>query len=171
MSRHVIQKGKFLNFVQDGNWEFVERTNDTKAVCGIVWLDGKLVVVEQERIPTGGKVLELPAGLIDAGETGQNAIIREIREETGIVIKPLFHANQSNISTFSSPGLTSESVQILEFNTGDVIGLGKQNLDETEDIKVHLMSIDEIYESDQPIGARLAAFVMGYRSHKLAGLS
>lgn len=161
MSKHILQKGKFLNFVQDGNWEFVERVNETEAVCGIVWLGGKLLVVEQHRPATGETVLELPAGLIDAGETAVQAIVREIAEETGCQISK--GSAQHTRKSFSSPGLTNESVHIIEFNDDKVYGLGAQKLDSTEDITVRLWTPETIMNSEMTLGSRLAAYLMGIR--------
>ncbi|KAJ3871186.1 NUDIX hydrolase domain-like protein [Lentinula edodes] len=41
------------------------------------------VVVEQYRPPIGKFIIELPAGLVDEGETPEQAAIRELEEETG----------------------------------------------------------------------------------------
>ncbi|KAJ3928006.1 MAG: NUDIX hydrolase domain-like protein, partial [Lentinula lateritia] len=40
------------------------------------------VVVEQYRPPIGKFIIELPAGLVDEGETPEQAAIRELEEET-----------------------------------------------------------------------------------------
>jgi ADP-ribose pyrophosphatase YjhB (NUDIX family) len=47
--------------------------------------DGLLTI--RRAIPPVGK-LALPGGFIDAGETWQHAVARELREETGLVIDP-----------------------------------------------------------------------------------
>jgi len=43
----------------------------------------KIVLVTQFRPPCDGNVIELAAGLIDAGETATEAAVRELKEETG----------------------------------------------------------------------------------------
>ena len=44
---------------------------------------GNIVLVEQYRHPVGRTLIELPAGMIDAGETAEAAARRELLEETG----------------------------------------------------------------------------------------
>ncbi|KAG8687763.1 hypothetical protein FRC09_013304 [Ceratobasidium sp. 395] len=41
------------------------------------------IIIEQYRPPVGAFVIELPAGLIDSGETAEQTAIRELEEETG----------------------------------------------------------------------------------------
>ncbi len=43
----------------------------------------KIVVVQQYRFGTGKTTTEIPAGIVEAGETSQQAAIRELKEETG----------------------------------------------------------------------------------------
>lgn len=44
---------------------------------------GKLVVVEQYRFGCGEVTVEIPAGIIEAGEDSRQATVRELAEETG----------------------------------------------------------------------------------------
>jgi len=46
---------------------------------------------KQFRPPVGKVVIEIPAGLVDAGESGDETAVRELKEETGYVgrvVKP-----------------------------------------------------------------------------------
>ena len=53
-------------------------------VAGIVWRDGQYLAVER---PAGGRMAgwwEFPGGKIEPGETREDALVREFREELGI---------------------------------------------------------------------------------------
>ncbi len=83
----VLHAARFLELVTDGRWEFVRRRN-ASAVVGIIAVTpaGGLLLVEQQRIPVGGPVIELPAGLVgdeQADEDILTAAGRELEEETG----------------------------------------------------------------------------------------
>ena len=45
--------------------------------------DGRVVLIEQYRHGTGEVSLEIPGGMVDAGETPRDAAARELLEETG----------------------------------------------------------------------------------------
>ncbi|MFQ5919805.1 MAG: NUDIX domain-containing protein [Thermoplasmata archaeon] len=53
------------------------------AVDGIVLLDGKLVAIERRYDPFRGQVA-IPGGLVEYGESLEEAVVREVREETGL---------------------------------------------------------------------------------------
>lgn len=60
----------------------------SNSVACIVYKDGKILVAH--RIPKGdmGNRWEFPGGKVDAGETDQMAIVREMREEFGVKAVP-----------------------------------------------------------------------------------
>lgn len=65
-------------------------TNDTKSVqsvTGIVIKDGK-VLLARHTYGVGKDKLIVPGGYVEKGETPQEALIREYKEETGIIIEP-----------------------------------------------------------------------------------
>ena len=57
---------------------------------GVVVRDGQVVViVPTRRAANGGRVLALPKGHVDPGETPVQAAQREVREETGVIGEPV----------------------------------------------------------------------------------
>jgi 8-oxo-dGTP pyrophosphatase MutT (NUDIX family) len=63
---------------------------------GVVVRDGLIVViVPTRRAADGSRVLALPKGHVDPGETPLEAATREVREETGIVAEPVRELGES----------------------------------------------------------------------------
>src|SRR5882757_3254880 len=63
---------------------------------GVVVRDGQVVViVPTRRAADGSRVLALPKGHVDPGETPIEAAGREVREETGIVGEPIVELGES----------------------------------------------------------------------------
>src|ERR1700741_4527706 len=48
---------------------------------------GRVVLVDQYRPPLGRATLEMPAGSINPGESPDQAVAREVLEETGLVCR------------------------------------------------------------------------------------
>ena len=74
--------------------------------------DGKVVLVEQERVPIGRRCLELPAGLIgdeDENDNVEAAARRELEEETGFVAEQIEVLGEY----YSSPGMVAESFTLV----------------------------------------------------------
>jgi 8-oxo-dGTP pyrophosphatase MutT (NUDIX family) len=63
---------------------------------GVVVRGGQVVViVPTRRAADGSRVLALPKGHVDAGETAVQAAQREVREETGILAEPVCELGQT----------------------------------------------------------------------------
>jgi len=68
-----------------------ERTYPTRpylAVSAAIFRDGRVLIVRRGRPPAHG-LYTLPGGGVELGETLEEAVIREVREETGLEIAPV----------------------------------------------------------------------------------
>lgn len=101
--------------------------------------NGEILLVRQYRHPTGGYLLEIPAGTVEEGETPEECAAREIEEETGYTA-----ANLEKISEFYvSPGFLSEKMHL--FVATDLTKTAP-NPDDDENIDVVRMEIAKALE-------------------------
>jgi ADP-ribose pyrophosphatase len=70
----------------------------------------KLVIIKEFRIPLGHYQYGFPAGLLDLGETIEQATVRELYEETGLAVTRIIRISPP---IYSSSGLTDESISIV----------------------------------------------------------
>ncbi len=70
----------------------------------------KLVIIKEFRVPIGGFQYGFPAGLVDPGETIEQAVKRELKEETGL---DLLNILKISPPVYSSSGMTDESVSMV----------------------------------------------------------
>lgn len=120
--------GRFLQFVEKGFrdrtgteklYEFIRREGRRRAVVVIPFCrkSGRFVLIRQFRVPAGKRIIEFPAGLIDDGETPEQAACREMAEETG------YRGRVVSLSspTPTSPGLTDEEVHFAFFDVDESV--------------------------------------------------
>jgi ADP-ribose pyrophosphatase len=137
----TMWQGKYISAVKRGRWEYVSRTGSTGAVVVLAEHDGKIILVEQYRVPVGARCLELPAGLVgdeDENATIEETAVRELEEETGFTCDRVERLGEFQ----SSPGMVAESFTLVRALGVSKVGEGGGN--HHEDIKVHLVSRDEI---------------------------
>ena len=105
-------RANIIRVVRDGTWEYVERCGGVHAVVILAEHDGKIVLVEQSRVPLGNrKCLELPAGLVgDEDDKGvEETAIKELEEETGFTAERIERLGEF----FSSPGMVAEGFTLV----------------------------------------------------------
>jgi len=70
----------------------------------------KLVLIKEFRVALGDYQYGFPAGLVDKGESVEDAGKRELFEETGLTVTRI---TKKSPAIFSSSGLTDESLYLL----------------------------------------------------------
>ena len=138
MSKVTRWEGKYLRIVTDGGWEYVERVGGMTAVVIVAVHDGKFILVEQARVPIGGRrCIELPAGLVgDEDDKGiEDTAIKELEEETGFLCDRV----EALGDFFSSPGMVAEGYTLVRAH-----GVRPGGTKSDEDIDVHLVAPDEV---------------------------
>jgi len=108
----VRWKGSFMSAVEihyrDAHgvvrtWEAVERVGINGIVVMVAVTPSNTVLIEKQfRPPVGRSVIELPAGLVDPGETMETAAQRELIEETGWSAGSIRFLAEGPISTGAS---------------------------------------------------------------------
>ena len=171
-----VHEGKFITRYDidyelvDGNtktYEMISRTKDLKNEHDVVDapIDSVILMLTDEagerllldrefRLATGRFVYNFPAGLIDPGETPEEAAARELREETGITASEFEY-----LGPFYPTCAYSTEVIYLYWARG--LSFGDRELDEDESINVEMIGIrefaDMILEGKVPDGKTQAA--------------
>ncbi|CAE7283409.1 sevA [Symbiodinium natans] len=145
---------------RDRRWDSVSRTTrraslatsgvDAVAILAVLRSSAnpgraETLLVQQFRPPVDCPTIELPAGLVDEGETAQEAALRELKEETGYIGTV---AECSGVLTMS-PGLCDEMIRLVVVD----VDLDRpenqspaQQLDETERIVVRRVPLDQLLQ-------------------------
>lgn len=162
---------------QERSWEAVNRVtrirgSDTDAVAAIAIYRrllhyDVLVLVRQYRPAIKGYSIEFPAGLLESGETSDEAALRELQEETG------WQGEVTHMSErlATDPGCSSS---ILRFATVKINGdslenqIPKQQLSDGEFVDLVMVPISELHErlnrltkEGHVIDSRVEAFSIG----------
>ncbi|MBE1554191.1 NUDIX hydrolase [Sporosarcina limicola] len=101
--------------------------------------DNQIVLVEQYRYPGQDFYLEIPAGKIEQGESYEQGILRELREETGFtsLIAPI------KLGEFMVNPATQTN-KVVIFLILDAFKAYDQELDDTEELEVRLLPFDSM---------------------------
>lgn len=131
-------------------WSFVSRSDDPKSTIDkpdavvivpyfVYNTKNHLILTSEFRIPLRDYEIGFPAGLIDDGETVEEVAKRELREETGYIVKEI---KKVSPPIYSSAGLTDESVVLVFVEC--FWACEKPSLESSEDITVTVYGQDEI---------------------------
>jgi 8-oxo-dGTP diphosphatase len=84
------------------------------AVSAAIIRDGKVLIVRRARPPAAG-LYTLPGGGVEVGETLVDAVAREVREETALVIEPVALAGYREAIARDGDGRVERHFVILPF--------------------------------------------------------
>jgi ADP-ribose pyrophosphatase len=120
----------------------------------------KLVVTKEFRAPLRDFEYGFPSGLIDDGETVEETVSRELKEETGLELVTINH-----ISTpvYSSAGLTDESCHMVLVEAAGQAS--NEWMEDSEDIEVLFLDVEDVrdlLESDKKIAAKAWGLLRHY---------
>jgi ADP-ribose pyrophosphatase len=135
-------------------WDVVGRSTrisqaaDAVAVLATFSLDNggdserRVLLVKQFRPPVGAVCVELPAGLIDEGESISDAALRELEEETG------FTGSVTRVSRPQplSPGLSAETVCVVEVDIERTVRHAR-TIEDSETIEVVSVPLRRLREA------------------------
>ena len=100
--------------------------------------DGQFVMERQYRHGLGKTCFEIPAGVMEKGETPLEAAKRELMEETGYG-----EGEWTNIMNVSGNSSTTNNISHC-FVAKGVKKISGQHLDSTEDLEIVLLSRDQV---------------------------
>lgn len=116
ISTRSIYKGRIINLREDtvmlpdngvSKREIVEHPGAVAVIA--ITRDKKMIFVRQFRKATGEELFEIPAGLVNKGESDKAAAARELEEEAGYRAKKV----KEVFGAYSSPGYSSEVIRYL----------------------------------------------------------
>lgn len=128
--------------------------------------DNKIILVRQYRHAGDIISLEVPGGVIEAGENPETGVRRELLEETGYTF------NSCELITTLYPNPATATNRTFTYLLKGGVKTHEQDLDEHEDLNVELYTIDEVKQLllDNKIDQSLHAAALFYGLIKLNAL-
>ncbi|KAF8350925.1 NUDIX hydrolase domain-like protein [Amanita rubescens] len=138
----------------DRTWECAERKTRKSAALDAVAIlailrsktnafEPSTVIIEQYRPPLDKIAIELPAGLVDEGESPEKAAIRELFEETGYTATRVI---ESSPILVNDPGMTNANMKLvlLDVTMEDALENPGQHLDVGEHIVKRVVKLQKL---------------------------
>jgi 8-oxo-dGTP diphosphatase len=104
------------------------------AVSAAIIRDGRVLIARRAKGASTG-VFTLPGGVVEAGETLHEAVVREISEETGIAIEPVALAGHREFITRDADGRVERHFVIMCFASRWISGEGKPAPEELSELR------------------------------------
>jgi len=141
---NTVYKGRIVNLKVDsallpsGKKTLREVIEHAPAVGILAVTDGgKVIFVKQYRYAVGEFLMEIPAGIVEEGESSEAAAKRELMEETGYRPGKLVEVCR----VYPSPGFSNE---VITLYVATELAEGSMEPDDDENIEVVLLTKPEI---------------------------
>jgi ADP-ribose pyrophosphatase len=136
----TIASRKDINSLNSKFFDKQEDKIDAVVIIPMHVNEEKLVVIKQFRVPINDYVIELPAGLVDGKETFEEAVKRELKEETGLDLVSIDY-DKTIERVYASVGMTDESFALVSCSCTGKVSL--ENLEPDEEIEVKMITKEE----------------------------
>ncbi|WP_242928706.1 NUDIX domain-containing protein [Pontibacter vulgaris] len=152
LKRETAYDGYFkvykLTVSQEGKTFTREQFDRGDAVAALVYdtTDQKYILTRQQRIGSESELIEVVAGMVDAGEEPETSIKREIEEEIGYGVDHLEHLH----TFYSSPGGCTERVMLYYAEVSHQHAAGGGNSHENEHIEKVTYTAEELQNLQTP---------------------
>jgi ADP-ribose pyrophosphatase len=165
---------RFQHNGREGSWIFASRrakpyqlakTCDAVVIVPLIIEAGqpnRLAVIKEYRVTLEAYEYTFPAGLLEPNEPIENAIRRELKEETGL---ELIEVTSTSPITYSSSGLSDETAGVAFVKARRLPG-GKPELQDSEIIEVQELDYDQVVclcDTREPINGRSWCILNMYR--------
>lgn len=165
---------RFHHNGREGNWIFASRrakpyqlakTNDAVVIVPLIIEAGqpnRLAVIKEYRVTLKAYEYTFPAGLLEADEPIEQAIRRELKEETGL---ELMEITSISPTTYSSSGLSDETAAVAFVRAQRLPG-ARPELQDSEIIEVHELDFEQVCrlcDNQEPINGRSWCILNMYR--------
>lgn len=110
----------------------------------------RVVLVRQYRYTIDDYIYEFPAGLVEPGEDFRQAAVREMREETGLTLRPIPVAEGYEKPYFTTIGMTDEScATVYGYAEGQVDKTGQESSEEIEIVLADRQEVRRILREEK----------------------
>jgi ADP-ribose pyrophosphatase len=136
VEKETVYMGTIFDIVKDSKEHQFIKTPPGVAAMVYDTVKDKYIFVEQYRGAVDGKMLEIVAGKIDKGETPEEAVKREIVEETGYKVDRVDLLQEF----YSCPGMMDEVVSLFYVEVSERIDEGGG----VDDEEIKVVEVDKL---------------------------
>jgi len=168
LSSKSIYEGRAINLKvltvrKDDDSETSREIVEHADCIGVVAVEGdSVLLVRQFRKPVERELLEIPAGGIEPGETVEDAVKREMQEETGYRPRRLVKLG----GYYLAPGYSTEYLHLYLATSLEVSQLTAEDTDEITRVRVPISEIPELLASGRILDGKSLAGLYMYLAYR-----